>query len=930
MARFARSIESNGQRHHLRRDRRRAGPPRQPASKTGKLRNVSKTAMVDHYSLVQQLTGHALSNADRSRRLHDFAYELGWRPSDRMDLPEADEFALGHLIVEHGLQNTAVISFLRQPSRFPDLNTSQQKVLLNASYNNLVDWHINIDYDGVSFVYNRFKPPQFYVYRDRISRANVARLSSGEFEKLSTDHPSPNVPALDDALIETISLWKRQLGSEVTGMSTESLSALFNAVIFARAAEDHARATRGHVESDGRAFSARLLPEIFERTANLTLRSVLGEALATLTSGGIPASVVDLDALAVFDGLSPLTASEFLDDFYRNRYARYFEYDFSLMSKHALSRIYERYVSVLRIPQTRQTTLFPPLAQEHLERSYGNVYTPEFIARFFAKYLRRQLPLGTFQRLKVADPACGSGIFLRTILELQHEVLLDNMTTEAVARLFRNVLGLDIDPNACQAARLSLSLLALVLMDRLPDIIHIVNSESVEYFQEHPELSGSIDAVIANPPFVTIEAQSDELKDRVGRLLGEAGKGRVDLYLAILRLGMEMLRPGGFGLFVLPQNFLLAESARGMRTYLSERAWIHCLADLSAVPIFGDVGVYVILLIVQRLPGLQQTAPRATILRAQDMVGQALQDVLESRLIESPYYSIYEVGQEVFRENVWSVLPPQSAAIQKKFSEFSELRSFAQPSQGIITGADDVFLIPKHQVPKGESSIYLSFLSDREMEAYTVPPRTSRYFFYPFVDGKLLDEVGLREGFPRTWEYLESHRERLERRKTVISGSVVWWRPERPRDPKTLMRPKIVTPHLVISPRFALDTTGFLAVSHAPMVIAKVRELEYDHLRFLLAVLNSSSCFWYISQHSHSYQRGYSRLEARTLGRTRIPNPLKVDPIIVRRLVRLVDERIETAGPKMFSLEGDIDEVVADLYGMTPSERRLVGMEVAR
>ena len=70
--------------------------------------------MVDHYSLVQQLTGRALSNADRSRHLQDFAYELGWRPSDRMELPDADEFALGHLVVEHGLQNTALISFLRQ------------------------------------------------------------------------------------------------------------------------------------------------------------------------------------------------------------------------------------------------------------------------------------------------------------------------------------------------------------------------------------------------------------------------------------------------------------------------------------------------------------------------------------------------------------------------------------------------------------------------------------------------------------------------------------------------------------------------------------------------------------------------------------------------------------------------------------------------
>lgn len=884
--------------------------------------------MVDHYSLVQQLTTRALSTTDQSLRLNDFAFELGWQPSNRMDLPEADEFAAAHLVVEHGLQNTAVISFLRQPSTFPELSTSQQKVLLNASYNNLVDWHINIDYDGVSFVYNRFKPPQFHILRDRIFRTNVARLSSGEFEKLSASHPSPNVLALDHALIETISLWKRQLGSEVINVSNESLSALFNAIIFARAAEDQARKTRARGDGNGATSARRVLTDLFaSHSGKITLKSLLGKALGDLTTGDIPASLVDLEALSVFDGLDPLTASELLGDFYRNRYARYYEYDFSLMSKHALSRIYEHYVSVLRMPLTHQTTLFPMLAEERVERSYGNVCTPEFVARFFAKYLRLQLPLGSFQRLRVADPACGSGIFLRTVLELQHEVLFDSLTTESLTRMFQNVLGLDVDPNACQAARLSLSLLALVLMDKLPGQLQILNEESVEYFQEHPELAGSIDAVIANPPFVTVEDQGAELKDRVYRLLGEAGKGRVDLYLAMLRLSMEMLKPGGFGLFVLPQNFLLAESAAGMRRYLAEGAWVHCLADLSAVPVFGDVGVYVILLIIQKLPEQPQLAPNAIIVRAQDMVGQALQDVLEGRTIESPYYSIYEKGQEAFREDTWLVLPPQSAAIRRKFSEFAELQSFTQLRQGIITGADGIFLLPSRDVPKDEAAIYLPFLADRDMEAYTVPESYARSFFYPYLNGEPLDEGILSKKFPKTWKYLVSHRAELEGRKTVKSKRVAWWRPAWPREPQNLLRPKIVTPHLVISPRFALDAAGRLAVSHSPIVLAKSRDVEQDHLRFILAVLNSSACFWYISQHSHSYQRGYSRLEAKTLGSTRIPNPVKVDPIVLRRLVRLVDERLEAVGPKVFSIEEEIDEIVADLYALTVSERRLVGLK---
>jgi len=63
-----------------------------------------------------------------------------------------------------------------------------------------------------------------------------------------------------------------------------------------------------------------------------------------------------------------------------------------MISKHALSRIYEHYVSVLRVPDANQMSLLPRMAVEVPEKSFGAVYTPEYIARFFARYLRNRLP----------------------------------------------------------------------------------------------------------------------------------------------------------------------------------------------------------------------------------------------------------------------------------------------------------------------------------------------------------------------------------------------------------------------------------------------------------------------------------------------------------------------------------------------------------
>ena len=71
------------------------------------------------------------------------------------------------------------------------------------------------------------------------------------------------------------------------------------------------------------------------------------------------------------------------------------------------------------------------------------------------------MPPIAFKRLKTLEPAVGSGIFLRTLLEMQCDPLQERVTTDLIETAFSNVLGIDIDPNAVQAALLSLSLLHL-------------------------------------------------------------------------------------------------------------------------------------------------------------------------------------------------------------------------------------------------------------------------------------------------------------------------------------------------------------------------------------------------------------------------------------------------------------------------------------
>ena len=200
----------------------------------------------------------------------------------------------------------------------------------------------------------------------------------------------------------------------------------------------------------------------------------------------------------------------------------------------------------------------------------------------------------------------------------------------------------------------------------------------------------------------------------------------------------------------------------------------------------------------------------------------------------------------------------------------------------------------------------------------------------------------------KTWRYLLSKRKSLESRKPVQKGNLAWWRPVRPRPPKRMMRPKIVTPHLVLVPRFSLDLEGKYAVSHSPLLypeestddnegmfieIENIDEdidrialeddmgFEADLLKFFVAVLNSTTCYWYISTHSHTYQRGYAMLEIKTLSKTPVPDPSAVAPLTKKRLLDLVDERLSSSGERARDIETEIDVIVADLYGLNSQER---------
>jgi len=274
------------------------------------------------------------------------------------------------------------------------------------------------------------------------------------------------------------------------------------------------------------------------------------------------------------------------------------------------------------------------------------------------------------------------------------------------------------------------------------------------------------------------------------------------------------------------------------------------------------------------------------------------------------------------------ILPPTETSIKAKLQNFSIIGDFLEPRAGFASGADDVFILKKGDIPLGEGELFVPYLPDRQMKSYSVPQSTNSYLLYPYLNGRKIDEATLKRKFKKTWEYLLENKERLEDRRPVRRGELIWWQPTRPRLPEHMLRPKIVSPHLVLVPRFALDLKGKYAVSHGPYLHSKETGAEEDLLKFFLAVLNSSICYWFVSAHSFKYSKGYTMLEPGPLKKVPVPDPSKVPARMMAKIVRLVEKRLGLDGADAVHVERQIDLSISELYGLSDSERNAIGMGV--
>lgn len=310
----------------------------------------------------------------------------------------------------------------------------------------------------------------------------------GSFDKYAEENKAKRGTAeVDDDFLATIEHWRSELAKNLALRNSRlsqrelnfAVQRIIDRVIFLRICEDRGIELYGRLQALTSGPNIyRLLCEVFE-DADAKYNSGLFHFKSEKGRHELPDEItLDLD---IDDKL--------LRDLLRGLYYPESPYEFTVFSSDILGQVYEQFLGkVIRLTEGHRAVVED---KPEVKKAGGVYYTPTYIVDYIVKQTAGNLVEGKnpkqIAKLRILDPACGSGSFLinayQFLLDWHHvwylshnpqnltkgrdPVLVQTTTgwklaiTERKRILLNNIYGVDIDPQAVEVTKLSLLLKVL-------------------------------------------------------------------------------------------------------------------------------------------------------------------------------------------------------------------------------------------------------------------------------------------------------------------------------------------------------------------------------------------------------------------------------------------------------------------------------------
>ncbi len=294
-------------------------------------------------------------------------------------------------------------------------------------------------------------------------------------------------------------------------------------------------------------------------------------------------------------------------------------YDFASIEADILGKTYENFIGHVLTGEKR----LKEKESKGKRKGMGIYYTPTYIVDYIVRntvgeYIKGK-SLASINKVKILDPACGSGSFLikafDVLVDESKNILKRELTYEEKKSLMLNCIhGVDLDERAVDICKLNLSLKLAERGQKLPELHNnikcgnsliddkeVAGYKAFKWEDGFKEIisNGGFDVVVGNPPYVNNRNLLEKEKDFFETKYATAYQ-QYDIYVLFYEISLKLLKIGGFLGFITPNKFAITNYGLPLRKMLLEYK-LEKIVDVSQLQVFGDASTYPYIVIVKKI-----------------------------------------------------------------------------------------------------------------------------------------------------------------------------------------------------------------------------------------------------------------------------------------------------------------------------------------
>lgn len=484
---------------------------------------------------------------------------------------------------------------------------------------------------------------------------------------------------------------------------------------------------------------------------------------------------------------------------------------------------------------------------KNIVKTQGIVFTPIELVDYIFKDM---LDISECQNKKIVDIAVGNGVFLIGLLINLKE---QNPTLNLRQLVENNLYGYDLEKVNVEYTKLNLKLLLEYYGENTDKLkLNIEQANSLEKFKNKKE---EFDIILGNPPYVKQQNltiyQRKYLEGNFKTI-----NSNFNLSYAFLETIVNLLKPNGIAIQVVPNNLLKLKSASTLREYLIQNKVLDSIVDFDKYKIFKDIGTYTMVLKLSK---------------------KANKELKYKKIEEQPDYTKilkmpWQKTTTINKDSIDLISKEEEKIIEAVENNYYKLIT----ATGISTQNNSLYLVEKDKAGYYKEYNGLRYKIDAESikSIYKCSMQNKNalnkeYIIYPYENGKIKPEEVLKTTEPNTYKYLLAIKKEFYKRSGIEENEKHWYKYGRSQAINNFQE-KIIYPMTSKEPNFIHIKEEALYYNGNAILEVKGKNKSLD-LETAELVLNSEIIEKYVACKSHCISGGYYNYNKKVISKITIP-----------------------------------------------------------